>query len=85
MPLWESALFAELEQAAKRFPEATAIIPTFAGKRGHPVLLSPRALLEVRGLDARRDRLDLWLHAQKVEEVPVASPRVLENWNEAVA
>ncbi len=84
MPLWEEGLFTAL---AGRIPDAEkdrrdAIVPSRGGKRGHPVLLSPKALAALAALDPAIDRLDHGLKTREVMIVEVESPRIHENWNE---
>lgn len=84
MPLWEEGLFTAL---AGRIPDAEkagqdAIVPSQGGKRGHPVLLSPKTLAALAALDSAKDRLDHWLRTRKVLTVEVDSARIHENWNE---
>lgn len=83
MPLWDKELFDALAAAA---PEAEAagelaVIPRREGRRGHPVLLSPKVQKPILALDPARDRLDLWLSANPVRYAEVSSPRSRENWN----
>jgi CTP:molybdopterin cytidylyltransferase MocA len=81
MPVWEEALWRVLEDRALRAADADAVMPVFDGRGGHPVLLSAGVLLDLRGLDAGKDRLDHWLRSRSVLRVPVPFPCVLENWN----
>ncbi len=64
---------------------ADAAAPAFGGRRGHPILLTPKALDEVAALDPAKDRLDAWLRARRVAEVPVESGVIHLNLNEAAA
>ena len=62
--------------------DADAVAPTFGGHRGHPVLLSPKALREISSLDPAQDRLDYWLRGHHVTEVPVSTGVIHLNLNE---
>lgn len=78
MPVFDAAVYRALWAS-----EAHAAVPLHAGRRGHPVLLSPQALAEVAGLDAASERLDNYLRLRRADAVPVDSPLVLANLNEA--
>jgi CTP:molybdopterin cytidylyltransferase MocA len=83
MRVWEPGLF---ELLAQGIPDAEgqgleAFVPTHAGKRGHPVLLSPVLKVPLAELDPARDRLDLWLRSRRVREVAVSYPCIRDNWN----
>lgn len=55
--------------------EAPLAVPTFQGKRGHPLVIAPALLPEIETLDPAvglRELLDL--HAASVLEVPVQDP-----------
>ena len=83
MPLWDKELFDALAAAAREAEAGgdLAVIPRREGRRGHPVLLSPKAQTPILALDPGRDRLDLWLSANPVRYAEVSSPRSGENWN----
>jgi len=83
MPVWEEGLFRALSD---RVPIAEAVgteavVPVEGGKGGHPVLLSPALGEALGGLDASKDRLDLWLATRKVKRVELPFPCIHENWN----
>ncbi|HXT02167.1 MAG TPA: nucleotidyltransferase family protein [Elusimicrobiota bacterium] len=61
---------------------ADAVAPVFEGRRGHPVLLSPRSLAEISRLDPATDRLDHWLRGRRVAEAPVSTGVIHLNLNE---
>ena len=84
MPLWEEALFTALEERIEDAEKSgsVAIVPIHKGRKGHPVVLSPQAQLELAGLDPGSDRLDHWLKTQKTLTVEVDFPCIHENWNE---
>ena len=81
MPVWEPPLFERLEKEARQ--QLDAIVPIHDGRKGHPVLLSPRLSPEILALDPATNRLDHWLRAQRLRAVEVGLPCVLENWNAA--
>lgn len=62
--------------------QAEAVAPAFEGRRGHPVLLSPKSLAEISRLDAATDRLDRWLRGHSVVEAPVSTGVIHLNLNE---
>lgn len=70
MPVWEPALWDALKPA-----DCDAVVPAFEGRRGHPVLLAPRADL------SKHSRLDEWLRQATVLTVDVPFACVRENWN----
>ncbi len=83
MRLWEPELFKDL---ASRLTQAEtdgieALVPACQGRRGHPVLLSPRLKNALLGLNPEKDRLDHWLMSRKAEVMEVPFPCVLDNWN----
>lgn len=78
-PVWDRGLFDALEAA---FPPGTdAAVPTYKGRRGHPVLLSRDAVEDLAKLDPKTGRLDQFLHTRQVTEVPLPYASVLEDWN----
>ena len=83
MPVWEPALF---ELLAARVPEAEtsgleAIAPAYQGRKGHPVLLSPRLEGPLLGLDPARDRLDHFLRTRREDALELPFSCIHENWN----
>lgn len=80
-PVWEPAVFQRL---AASIGAADAAVPTFGGKRGHPVLLSEKTLDTAAKLDPRLDRLDEFLRTREVVEVAVPFASVTKDWNEGV-
>jgi molybdenum cofactor cytidylyltransferase len=80
MPVFSPDVYVALLAA-----NADAAVPVFNGKRGHPVLLSPKSLEEIARLDPARDRLDAWLRSRDVAEIPVATDAIFRNMNEAAA
>ena len=77
MPLWETKLFDALSAAA-----GEAVVPTYEGKKGHPVLLSAKTLKELAQADPAKDRLDFWLRSRPTTAVEVPYPCIHENLNE---
>ncbi len=59
-----------------------AVHPEYAGKGGHPVLLTPSCLLAIMGEDPARSRLDDFLKRQGALRLPVDDPTVVLNWND---
>jgi CTP:molybdopterin cytidylyltransferase MocA len=78
MPIFHRSVYEDLWKT-----EADAVAPTFDGRRGHPVLLSPKALAEIAGLDPAKGRLDVWLRGHSVVEVPVSTGVIHLNLNES--
>ena len=65
--------------------QAWAAIPTFEGRGGHPVALSPMACADILAADPTLpgSRLDFWMRERRasVERVGVSDSRVIENFN----
>ncbi len=80
MPVWEPALFDAL-LARTPVSKADAVVPCFAGRGGHPLLVRAGGLEAIGKLDAATDRLDAWLRGRRVERLDVPWPCVVENWN----
>lgn len=78
MPVFDSSVYESLRDA-----DGDAVVPTFDGRRGHPVLLSPKALAAVAALDPKTGRLDEWLRTNHVVEVPVTTDAIFKNLNGA--
>ena len=78
MPVFLRTVYEDLWKS-----DADAVAPTFGGHRGHPVLLSPKALADISRLDPAKDRLDVWLRGQHVVEAPVSSGVIHLNLNES--
>ncbi|MBI3564634.1 MAG: nucleotidyltransferase family protein [Elusimicrobia bacterium] len=76
MPVFDVSVYETLWAA-----EGDAVVPVFDGRRGHPVLLSPKALNEVSRLDPSTSRLDVWLHENHVHEVSVPTDIIFKNLN----
>ena len=84
MPLWDAGVFDALEAQARGLPPSScdAVVPQYKNRRGHPVLISAGAAKDLHGLDAASGRLDVWLKSRRITAVDVASPAILENWNQ---
>lgn len=78
MPCFDRSVFRGLLWALRG---SDAAVPTFEGRRGHPVLLSASLYTEVLALNPETDRLDAFLRARDVIEVPTTSAAVLQNQN----
>ncbi len=83
MPLWEPGLFEALDRrvAAAEEEGLEALAPANGGRKGHPVLLSPRLAPLLAALDPAKDRLDFWLRSRKEGTVDVPYPSIHDNWN----
>jgi CTP:molybdopterin cytidylyltransferase MocA len=64
---------------------AEVVIPTYGGRRGHPVCFAGRLLPELRSVDEASQGLRAVVRAHPVREVPVASEAVLWNLNDPSA
>ncbi len=80
-PVWEPELWDILAHKTQG-AEPLSYAPTFAGRRGHPVLISHGLGPEILALDGAHDRLDLFLKSRATEDVPVPFACVHENWNQ---
>jgi molybdenum cofactor cytidylyltransferase len=78
MPVFDRSVYESLLAV-----EGDAVVPTFDGRRGHPVLLSPAALAEISRLAPAKDRLDEWLRSRHVAEVHVSTDVIFRNLNKA--
>jgi CTP:molybdopterin cytidylyltransferase MocA len=58
-----------------------AVVPSFRGKRGHPVLLSQRLCARIARMDPKKSRLDHVLHGSKTTVIEVSDRAVLSNIN----
>jgi len=77
MPIFLRGIYEDLWKV-----DADAVAPVFDGHRGHPVLLSPKALEEISRLDPAKDRLDHWLRGHHVREAKVETGVIHLNLNE---
>jgi len=88
MPLWVDSVFTQLQGAIpassgeSAAANTDAIVPTYGGRGGHPILLSPRLALELQKLDPRKDRLDHWLRQRQTIRLELTDKVILENWNQ---
>ncbi len=77
-PCLEPAVVCELCEAAERHPEASIFVPTFEGRRGHPLLLAWKHVTGFRALPAGQGLNALVRHqAEQTREVAVPTPGVL--------
>jgi CTP:molybdopterin cytidylyltransferase MocA len=87
MPLWSASVFTQLQSAISSPSEgsdgdkAEAIVPTYRGRGGHPILLSPRLAVALQKLDPRQDRLDHWLRQRQTTRCEVTDSIIHQNWN----
>ena len=79
MPVFDASVFAALAASGGD------AVPSFKGKRGHPVLLTTITLLDVMRLNPETDRLDEFLGRRGIASVPVESELILSNLNEPVS
>ncbi|HVE64978.1 MAG TPA: nucleotidyltransferase family protein [Thermoanaerobaculia bacterium] len=71
---------ATLERLAGRAARATAVIPLFEGRRGHPALVGADFRTSIGAVPAHDGLRRLWRdRADAVEELAVDDPGVLEN------
>jgi molybdenum cofactor cytidylyltransferase len=80
MPIFETSVYEALWKTS-----GEAVVPVFAGRRGHPVLLSPAVLAEISRLDSSKDRLDVFLRSRGAVEVPVLTEIIHRNLNESIS
>jgi CTP:molybdopterin cytidylyltransferase MocA len=79
-PCLEPDVIAALAAARKHTHEATIFVPTFAGQRGHPVLLAWTHVPGIRALpDGTGLNVYLRCHGSERREVPVATDAVLRD------
>jgi molybdenum cofactor cytidylyltransferase len=77
-PLLDATVVEELLAARHQHPAATIFIPTFEGKRGHPVLFGWSHVPSIRALPPDQGLNSYFrLHISETQEVPVASPDIL--------
>lgn len=79
MPVWEPTIFQTLSE--RLAPALAAVIPTYQGQKGHPVLLSPGAQNQILNLNPNQDRLDWWLRSQPTAAIEIPYPGITQNWN----
>lgn len=78
MPFVQPSTYAALVQASETCPARSILVPTFNGKRGHPVLWGAGFFGDLAALtgDTGGKRL-MQAHADAVLEVPVSDPGIL--------
>lgn len=77
-PLVPAVLATLLAQAP---PDADVVVPTFEGRRGHPVLFAGRLLDELRTIDEASEGLRAVVRRHTRQEVAVNHPSVLRDLN----
>ena len=78
MPFVREETIAGLQQTAQKISEARIFIPTFNGKRGHPVLWHKNLFAELMSITGDKGGRDIIRqHEPLVCEVPVADPGIL--------
>lgn len=84
-PLISAGLVAKL--AAEFFQSGSSIVlPTYGGKRGHPVIFAQRLFGELLAAPAEQGaRAVVWEHASEVREVATDEEGVLLNLNDPAA
>jgi len=81
-----AVLPATLESLARAASRDTAVIPVFAGVRGHPALVGADLIADIASLPASAGLRQLWRsRADAVRELAVDDPGVLENLDDPVA
>jgi molybdenum cofactor cytidylyltransferase len=77
-PTLDAAVVRRLLETRVEHPEASVIVPTFAGRRGHPTLIGWKHVAGMRALPPG-EGLNIYLRKQAGEtlEVPVATDAVL--------
>ena len=83
-PLVSAALVARLIEAFDQNPKAAIVVPTYRGRRGHPVVFRAPLYGELLGASlAVGARQVVWAHAAEVVEVPTDEEGVVLNLNDA--
>jgi len=79
-PTLNPAVIGKLLKARERNPSLSIVIPTFEGRRGHPVLLSWRHVAGIERIPADQG-LNVYLrqHAEETLELPVDSAEILRD------
>lgn len=87
MPVWEPALFDALSERIHAAEKSgiEAIAPSHHGRKGHPLVLSPKLGPAITVLDPSKDRMDFWLRTRREDVVEVPFACIHENWNQPVA
>jgi molybdenum cofactor cytidylyltransferase len=76
MPLIAPALIDTLIAAFEAAPNAKAVVPTYAGRRGNPVLLARGLFATVAGLDGDRGAGQILAAIEGVVECPVTDESI---------
>ncbi len=77
-PTLDAAVVRCLLEVQAATPDASLVVPTFQGRRGHPTLIAWHHLAGIRALESGLG-LNAYLrqHTAQTLEVPVASPTIL--------
>lgn len=77
-PTLSASVVRELEQAARQHPKHSIFVPTFQGRRGHPLALAWKHVEGIRALPANCG-LNTYIRGRPEEtlEVPVATETIL--------
>jgi CTP:molybdopterin cytidylyltransferase MocA len=82
VPVASAPVWIALTEALRGQPAAAAAVPCVGGRGGHPVLLAPRFVAELRAMSPLREaRLDQELRQREVARVVVDDARVGLNLN----
>jgi molybdenum cofactor cytidylyltransferase len=76
MPLIAPSLIDTLIATFETAPDAKAVVPTYAGRRGNPVLLARRLFATVAGLDGDRGAGQILAEIEGVVECPVTDESI---------
>lgn len=76
MPFVSSTLINHLILAFRKYPEASAIVPTFGGRRGNPVLISRHVFPVLAMIDGDRGAGPLLSQFRNVVELPVSNASI---------
>jgi molybdenum cofactor cytidylyltransferase len=79
-----TSLFAALEAGSAEV-EVEVAVPTYAGRRGHPICLSGRLLSELRAVSEQEQGLRSIVRRHAQLEVPVSRASVVWNLNDPAA
>ena len=76
MPLISAPLIDALIATFEAAPNATAVVPTFAGRRGNPVLLARTLFVAVGKLDGDRGAAQILSEIEGIVECPVTDKSI---------
>jgi molybdenum cofactor cytidylyltransferase len=77
-PALDAEVVRQLRQARQQHPDCSVIVPTFAGRRGHPTLIGWKHVTSIRA-HPKGQGLNTYLRSQgkEVRELAVTSPAIL--------